>query len=46
MRDAAHERQTIRYIEVNPAKAHLVRDPKLSAWSSARLRDAYGGLNL
>ena len=45
MRDAAHERQTIRYIEGNPAKAHLVRDAKEWAWSSARLRDAYGGLN-
>ena len=46
MRDSAHERQTIRYIENNPVKARLVLDPKVWAWSSARLRDEGGGLNL
>jgi REP element-mobilizing transposase RayT len=46
MRDAEHERKTIRYIEYNPAKARLVLNPKDWPWSSARFRDAYGRLCL
>lgn len=46
MRDAEHERKTIRYIENNPAKAKLVLDPKAWLWSSARYRDANGALRL
>ncbi len=46
MRDAEHERRTIRYIENNPAKARLVGDPKDWPWGSARLRDQYGRLLL
>ncbi len=46
MRDAEHERKTIRYIECNPAKAKLVLDPKGWPWSSARCRDAHGVLQL
>jgi REP element-mobilizing transposase RayT len=46
MRSAAHELQTVRYTENNPAKAGLVLDPKQWSWSSARLRDAYGRLCL
>jgi putative transposase len=46
MRDAEHERKTVRYIESNPAKARLVLDPKEWAWSSARFRDALGVLKL
>ena len=46
MRDAAHELKSRRYIENNPTKAHLVRDPKDWPWSSARFRDAYGVLHL
>jgi REP element-mobilizing transposase RayT len=42
MRNAEHERKTVRYIENNPAKAKLVRDPKEWLWGSARFRDAYG----
>jgi REP element-mobilizing transposase RayT len=44
MRDAEHERRTVRYIENNPTKARLVRDPKKWPWSSARFRDEFGGL--
>ena len=44
MRDAEHERKTIRYIENNPTKAKLVLDSKEWSWSSARLRDSYGRL--
>jgi REP element-mobilizing transposase RayT len=46
MRDSAHERRTIRYIENNPVKALFVLDPKDWQWSSARFRDEYGNLNL
>lgn len=46
MRDAEHERRTIRYIENNPVKARLVRDPQGWRWSSARFRDEYGQLRL
>ena len=44
MRDAAHELKARRYIENNPAKAFLVRDPKAWPWSSARFRDEHGVL--
>jgi REP element-mobilizing transposase RayT len=46
MRDGEHERRTVRYIENNPTKAKLVRDPKEWPWSSARFRDEFGGLVL
>ena len=46
MRNAAHELQTIRYLESNPAKASLVLDPKQWRWSSAHLRNEHGGLRL
>ena len=41
IRDAAHLAQAIRYVEQNPTKAELVRDPREWPWSSARLRDDY-----
>jgi putative transposase len=44
MRDAAHELCARRYIENNPVKALLVREPAEWAWSSARFRDKYGRL--
>ena len=46
MRDSEHELQTRRYIENNPVKAFLVRDPKDWPWSSARFRDEHGVLRL
>jgi REP element-mobilizing transposase RayT len=46
MRDVEHERNTVRYIESNPAKAKLVLDPKEWPWSSARFRDGFGILKL
>jgi REP element-mobilizing transposase RayT len=46
MRDAEHERKTIRYIENNPTKAKLVLDPKDWPWSSARFRDEFEVLKL
>lgn len=46
MRDAEHERKTVKYIESNPAKAKMVLDPKAYVWNSARLRDEYGRLKL
>jgi len=45
MRDEAHERKTICYIENNPTKSKLVIDPKEWPWSSARLRDQYRNLH-
>ena len=42
MRDEAHELKSRRYIENNPAKAGLVRDPRTYRWSSARFRDNEG----
>jgi len=44
MRDAEHELKTCRYIENNPVKALLVREPAEWLWSSARFRDKYGRL--
>ena len=46
MRDHEHELKTRRYIENNPTKAFLARDPRDWLWSSARLRDNYGRLCL
>lgn len=44
MRDEKHTLRTIRYIEANPVKARLVRDPRDWPWSSARFRDEFGVL--
>ncbi len=46
MRDAEHERRTVRYIENNPAKAKHVLGPKEWLWSSARWRDGFGRLRI
>ncbi len=46
MRDSEHELETRKYIESNPAKAGLVRDPKTWPRSSAQFRDEYGVLEL
>jgi REP element-mobilizing transposase RayT len=45
MRDAAHTLKTRQYIENNPVKAGLVREPAEWPWSSARFRDKNGGLH-
>ena len=41
IRDVVHLAQAIRYVEHNPTKAKLVRNPREWPWSSARLRDDY-----
>jgi putative transposase len=46
MRDEQHKLRTRRYIETNPVKAHLVREPSQWPWSSARFRDEFGRLEL
>ena len=46
MRNAEHELKTRRYIENNPTKAYLVRDPKDWPWSSSRFRHDHGALRL
>jgi len=46
VRNTEHEIQTVRYIEQNPCKAKLILDAKEWRWSSARLRDEFGRLNL
>lgn len=46
MRDAAHEAKACRYIESNPTKAFLVREPKEWPWTSARFRDEFGQLQM
>ena len=46
MRDAAQEARTCRYIENNPIKAQLVREPGQWRWSSARFRDEWGKLRM
>ena len=46
MRDTEHELKTRRYIENNPVKALLVREPREWPWSSARFRDEQGVLHL
>ena len=46
MRNAEHEIKTRHYIENNPVKARLVREPKAWPCSSARFRDETGALKL
>ena len=46
MRDAAHQLKARRYIENDPVKATLVREPGEWPWSSARFRDKNGRLCL
>jgi putative transposase len=46
MRDGEHELFARRYVENNPVKAFLVRDPKAWPWTSARYRDEFGSLCL
>jgi REP element-mobilizing transposase RayT len=46
MRDRAHEARSRRYIENNPTKAFLVRDPAEWPWTSARHRNQHGELLL
>jgi len=46
MRNGEHTLRTRRYIENNPVKAHLVREPEKWAWSSARFRDKNLNLRL
>ena len=46
IRDSEHERKTVHYIENNPVKTKLVRDPKDWPWCSARFRDEFGRLIL
>jgi REP element-mobilizing transposase RayT len=46
MRDSRQELRARLYIENNPTKAGLVRDPKEWPWSSARFRDVHGVLHL
>ena len=46
IRDLAHARRTVRYIESNPTKARLVPDPKAWPRSRARFRDEFGNLKL
>ncbi len=46
MRDAMQMIKARRYIEQNPVKAGLVKEPKFWAWSSARFRDEDGRLKL
>ncbi len=42
IRDQEHYRRVVRYIENNPVKAGLVREPAEWLWSSARYRGLYG----
>src|SRR5204863_4261456 len=42
IRDREHYRRVMRYIENNPAKACLVREPGGWPWSSGRYRGDYG----
>ncbi len=46
MRDAEHELKTRRYVENNPVKARLAREPRGWLWSSARHRDNHGLLRM
>ena len=46
MRDEAHAIRTRRYIESNPVKARLAREPGEWRWSSAPLRDEFGRLRM
>lgn len=42
--DEVHRRTAVKYIEANPVKAGLAREPKEWRWSSARRQDEYGRL--
>lgn len=44
VRDEGHFRRVVRYIESNPVKAHLVRQPEHWRWSSARYRGMPGAV--
>ncbi len=46
MRNTEQELRTRRYVENNPVKAGLVREPGDWPWSSARFRDEFGVLRL
>ncbi|MDA1277641.1 MAG: transposase [Verrucomicrobia bacterium] len=46
MRDSEHEKRTVHYIEANPVKARLVREPKDWFWSSARFRGKFAQLTI
>ncbi len=46
IRDEAHYRKVVHYIESNPVKAGLVRSPEQWAFSSARFRDQYNRLSV
>ena len=46
IRDEAHYRKVVHYIEANPVKAGLVKTPEQWPFSSARFRDEYNRLNL
>ena len=45
MRDSNQETRTIQYIENNPVKAGLAKEPKSWPWSSAHFRDKFGVLH-
>ena len=44
IRDEAHYRKVVHYIEMNPMHARLVRTPQEWPFSSARFRDEYNRL--
>jgi putative DNA methylase len=44
IRDEAHYRKVVHYIESNPVKAGLVKSPQQWPFSSARFRDEYNQL--
>ena len=46
MRDEGQEARSIRYIETNPVKAFLAREPRDWPWTSARHRDETNVLKL
>ena len=46
IRDEAHYRKVVHYIEWNPVKAGLVKSPEQWPFSSARFRDEYNRLKL
>ena len=46
MRDEPEQDRAIRYIDSNPVKARLCREPKNWTYGSARFRDEYHRLTL
>ena len=46
IRDEAHLRKVVHYIEANPVKAGLVKTPEQWPFSSARFRDKYNRLKM